>query len=94
MVFWKYFTKTMKNRHVTARINQEDFRSLPFKNDWNTMVKKFDLRMWFVQSSPNDKKALKYTHELEKIHNELNYLNFRGKSLACHQLIHALNRYA
>ena len=37
--------------------------------------------MWYIANSPSDTQSLKYTHELENIHNELNYLNLRGKYL-------------
>lgn len=78
MVFWRWFTKSMKGRHVTARIDHKDFSNLPFKNDWNNLVKMYDLRMWYVMHTPHHVKALKHTHELETIHNQLNYLNARG----------------
>ena len=37
--------------------------------------------MWYIANSPHAKKSLNYVHDLEKIHNELNFLNLRGKSV-------------
>eukprot|EP00331_Platyophrya_macrostoma_P022218 CAMPEP_0176447410 /NCGR_PEP_ID=MMETSP0127-20121128/25007_1 /TAXON_ID=938130 /ORGANISM="Platyophrya macrostoma, Strain WH" /LENGTH=91 /DNA_ID=CAMNT_0017833835 /DNA_START=156 /DNA_END=431 /DNA_ORIENTATION=+ len=37
----------------------------------------FDLRMYYVLNSHNNNKTLQYTWELEKLHNELNYMHMR-----------------
>ena len=34
--------------------------------------------MWYIANSPHNKKNMQFVHELENIHNELNYLNLRG----------------
>ena len=37
--------------------------------------------MRYIANAPHTKKSLQYVHDLEKIHNELNYLNLRGSKL-------------
>jgi len=36
----------------------------------------YDLRMWYIQNSPHDAQCITYVNDLERLHNELNYLNF------------------
>jgi len=45
----------------------------------------YDLRMFYIATSPNHHTALTYTQELERLHHELNYLS--AKSMATRLLV-------
>lgn len=77
-MIWKVFRRYLANRHITANVDKSQFTNVPFQNGWNNLVKMYDLRMWYIQNSPHDAKCLTYVNDLERLHNELNYLNMRG----------------
>eukprot|EP01017_Pseudomicrothorax_dubius_P025183 TRINITY_DN2690_c0_g1_i1.p1 TRINITY_DN2690_c0_g1~~TRINITY_DN2690_c0_g1_i1.p1 ORF type:complete len:172 (-),score=56.11 TRINITY_DN2690_c0_g1_i1:113-568(-) len=77
MVLWRLVNRLSKGRHLQAPIDQTKFASLPFDHSWENLVKMYDLRMWYIQNSPHDERCVKYVHDLERLHNELNYLNMR-----------------
>lgn len=70
--------KINKGKNVRGTLDTRSFERIPFSYSWNNLVKSYDLRMFYVENSPDREEALKYTFELEKIHNELNYLAIRG----------------
>ena len=78
-MIWKLIARRGPARYTTAPLVQKEFKNLKFAHNWENLVKMYDLRMWYIQNSPNDKQALTYVNELERLHNELNYLAFRGK---------------
>lgn len=60
-----------------ARIDMNDFRGLPFDNKVKNLIRMFELRDWFVQNSPNERIAFKYSSEMATLHHELNYVTSR-----------------
>lgn len=59
-------------------LDKAQFKNLPFSAHWDNYVKSFDLRMWYLRNGVNDEKRMECVHDLEKLHNELNYLWVRG----------------
>ena len=53
----------------------ENFKNLPFKNNYSNLVKMFELRNWYMQNSPHSSYNAKFTNEMAYLHNELNYIN-------------------
>lgn len=76
-MLWTQLRRFARKRHLTASVNKGRFEGLSFKHDWANLVKMYDLRMYYVWNSPNERQALTYTTELEHLHNELNYMNVR-----------------
>mmetsp|Transcript_56151 Transcript_56151/g.64436 ORF Transcript_56151/g.64436 Transcript_56151/m.64436 type:complete len:131 (+) Transcript_56151:56-448(+) len=77
MSFWKWLYANVRGTNTPARIASKDFSNLPMKTHWNRLTTMFDLRMYYVLNSHNNNKTLQYTWELEKLHNELNYMHMR-----------------
>lgn len=60
-----------------ARIDINNFRGLPFNNRVKNLIRMFELRDWFIQNTPNERTALKYSSEMATLHSELNYVTSR-----------------
>lgn len=58
-----------------ASILPEHYHNVTFKNNYENVVKMFELRNWYIQNSPHSSYGAKYTNEMAYLHNELNYLN-------------------
>jgi hypothetical protein len=78
-MIWKLFEKSMRARYLQAGLDKKSFRNLDFGYSWNNLVKAYDLRMWYIANSPHDERNITFVHDLERIHNELNYLNMKGE---------------
>ncbi len=74
----KFLRHVNRGKNLQATLDRSSYQNIPFEYSWNNLVKSYDLRMWYVQNSPHQMQSLQYTQELEKIHNELNYLAARG----------------
>ena len=75
---WKFLQKHLRTRYLKSNIDHKKFTNLPFRHSWENLVKMYDLRMWYIQNSPHETQGLAYTQDLEKLHNELNYLNAKS----------------
>lgn len=75
---YKFFRRLIKSNHLQATLDQKKFKALPFNYGWNNLVKSYDLRMYYIQNGTNEERTLQYVQDLERIHNELNYLSMRG----------------
>ncbi len=75
---YKFFRSLIKKNYLQATLDKEKFKNLPFNYGWNNLVQSYDLRMYYIQNGVNDERALQYVQDLERIHNELNYLHMRG----------------
>merc|ERR1711935_140917 len=58
-----------------AIINPRANNDLENKMNFHNCVKAFDLRYWYISTGLSAKKSLAYTHDIENLHNELNYLH-------------------
>ena len=67
-----------RGKNIQATLDKSRFKDLEFDYSWRNLVRSYDLRMWYVQNAPHQAQTLKYSQELEKIHNELNYLTIRS----------------
>ena len=65
MSFWNILKKGAKTRNVTAPILKDSYKNLPFKNDYNHLIRQYDLRMWYISNSPHDQKCMDYVNDLE-----------------------------
>ena len=77
MVF-KWLGAITKAESLTSRISKSNFSKLPFAHTHDNLTKMYDLRMWYINNSPNAGKSLSYVWEIEKIHNELNFISSRS----------------
>lgn len=75
---WKFLSGFTKKNNLQATVDRYRFRNLPFAYNWDNLVRSYDLRMYYIQNSHNNTKKYQYTQELERIHNELNYLSIKG----------------
>lgn len=64
----------------TARLEKSTMNAPQFNFGWNLLVKKFDLRMWFLQNSWNMSKRINYTRDLERLHYDLNHVSYQGEN--------------
>lgn len=76
-MLWTQLRRFARKRHLLATVDKKKFNDLAFKHNWANLVKMYDLRMFYVWNSPHESQALVYTTELERLHNELNYMNVR-----------------
>lgn len=58
-----------------AAIRPITYKDLPNKFNWDNSVKAFDLRYWYISTGLSRHRSLEYTHDIENLHNELNYLH-------------------
>ena len=58
-----------------AAIRPITYKDLPNKFNWENSVKAFDLRYWYISTGLSRHRSLEYTHDIENLHNELNYLH-------------------
>ena len=54
-MIWKLIARRGPARYTTAPLVQKEFKNLKFAHNWENLVKMYDLRMWYIQNSPNDK---------------------------------------
>ncbi len=47
----------------------------------------YDLRMWYISNTPHEGRGMKFVHEVETLHNELNYHVYRSINLIWHNTI-------
>lgn len=74
------FSNTRAKLLRQTPINKTLVKNTEFKFGWDFLIRKFDLRMWFVQNSWNLTRKIAMAGELEQLHYNLNYLHLRGKS--------------
>jgi len=79
MSLWKNLFKKQRWHYLPAQIESSRFENMPFRHSFSNLVRMFDLRMWYIQNSPNSKLALPKVHELELLHTELNYQHSRSR---------------
>jgi len=76
-MIWKLLQRTNRRNIVQAGLDKSKFENLPFSTNFNSLVKAYDLRMWYIVNSPNEAKNIHFIQELETLHNEINYQNSR-----------------
>lgn len=72
---WLRKVSKTKDFYQGASILPEHYQYNPFKNNYQNLVKMFELRNWYIQNSPHSTYASRYTNEMAYLHNELNYIN-------------------
>lgn len=78
-MLWQHFRRFSRKRLIQSNIAKTKFDDLEFKHSWSNLVKMYDLRMFYIANAPHHEQALTYTGEVERLHNELNYLTVKCK---------------
>lgn len=72
----KTFRDSMrKGYNSIAKINPEDMKPTKFDMNLTDLGKMHNLRMWYMENSPNQSKRFQYLRELEILHDEINYMS-------------------
>ena len=77
-MLWQHLRRFSRKRLIQANIQKSKFDDLPFQHSWANLVKMYDLRMFYIANAPSHERALTYTTEVERLHNELNYLTVKS----------------
>lgn len=75
----RFFQRASKLSAQNARIDVSQFKRTTYSLDWNLLIRMFDLRMWFIQQSRSNSRRMNMVHQLEQLHNDLNYLWMKRK---------------
>lgn len=70
----KFLARYTKLGNTTRRIDLAEFRKTKYDLDWPLLVRMFDMRMWLLQNSKSNSRRFNTLHEIEGLHNDLNYL--------------------
>ena len=65
--------------NTTAKINVADMRRNNYSLDWDLLIRMFDLRMWMQANTKSNSRRLNQVHQIEHLHNDLNYLWARSR---------------
>jgi len=73
----KSFRDTLrKSYNSVARLERSDMKPHGFDMNLADLGKMHEMRMFYLQNSPNNSKRLQYLRELEMLHDEINYKVF------------------
>ena len=62
-----------KSYNSVARLERGDMRPSSFDMNLRDLGKMHEMRMFYLQNSPNNAKRYEYLRELEVLHDEINY---------------------
>ena len=70
----KYIQRFTRLENTTKRIDLFEFRRTKYSLDWPLLVRMYDMRMWYLQHGKSNSRRFNMLHEIEGLHNDLNYL--------------------
>lgn len=80
-LFSRFLQRYHRKLNTTAKLDVSEMRRTPFSLDWNLAIRMFDLRMWYIVNSKNIERRFNMVHQVEQLHNDLNYLWLRSRQL-------------
>lgn len=63
-----------KGYNSVAKLERADMKPTAFKTNLSDLGKMHNLRLWYIQNSPNTGKRYDYLGEVETLHDEINYM--------------------
>lgn len=70
----KFLQRFTRLNNTTRRLDLPEFRRTQYSLDWQLLVRMFDIRMWYLQNGKSNSRRYNMLHEIEELHNDLNYL--------------------
>lgn len=75
----RYLQRYSRKLNTTAKINMSEMKRSEYSLNWDLLIRMFDLRMWMVTHSKSNSRRINQIHQIEKLHNDLNYLWARSR---------------